>query len=55
MDVRRFPSSRRLPHFNAPELERALGERGIDYLHVVELGGRRDPLPDSPNGGWRVG
>jgi uncharacterized protein (DUF488 family) len=55
VDVRRFPSSRRLPHFNAPVLERSLGERGIDYLHMVELGGRRDPAPDSPNAGWRVG
>ena len=55
MDVRRFPSSRRLPHFNGPELARSLGERRIDYLHMVELGGRRDPTPDSPNAGWRVG
>jgi uncharacterized protein (DUF488 family) len=54
-DVRRFPSSRRLPHFNAPELERSLGEHGIDYLHMAELGGRRDPAPDSPNAAWRVG
>jgi uncharacterized protein (DUF488 family) len=55
VDVRRFPSSRRFPHFNAPELERSLGERGIEYQHMVELGGRRDPMPDSPNAGWRVG
>ena len=54
-DVRRYPSSRRLPHFNAPELERALGQVDIEYLHLPELGGRRDPAPDSPNTGWRVG
>jgi uncharacterized protein (DUF488 family) len=54
-DVRRFPSSRRLPHFNAPELARALGESGIEYRHFPELGGRRDPARGSPNRGWRVG
>jgi uncharacterized protein (DUF488 family) len=54
-DVRRYPSSRRSPHFNAPELRRALAEAGIDYLHMPELGGRREPAPDSPNSGWRVG
>ena len=52
-DVRRFPSSRRLPHFNAGELERLLVGGGVDYLHLPELGGRRRPLPGSPNGGWR--
>jgi uncharacterized protein (DUF488 family) len=55
VDVRRFPSSRRFPWFNSGELERALGEVGIEYVHVEALGGRRDPQPDSPNGGWRVG
>jgi uncharacterized protein (DUF488 family) len=54
-DVRRFPSSRRLPWFNSGELERSLRDAGIDYLHLEALGGRRDPAPDSPNGGWRVG
>jgi uncharacterized protein (DUF488 family) len=54
-DVRRYPSSRRHPQFNAPELERALGEDGIRYVHLPDLGGRRDPLPGSSNAGWRVG
>ena len=54
-DVRRFPSSRRLPWFNSTELERSLGAVAIEYVHVEALGGRRDPDPDSPNGGWRVG
>jgi uncharacterized protein (DUF488 family) len=52
-DVRRFPASRRLPHFNAGELERLLGTVGIEYVHLPELGGRRRPAPGSPNGGWR--
>jgi uncharacterized protein (DUF488 family) len=51
-DVRRFPSSRRMPHFNAGALKRELGD--IGYVHVEELGGRRNPVPGSPNGGWRV-
>jgi uncharacterized protein (DUF488 family) len=55
VDVRRFPSSRRFPWFNGPELERSLGAAGIEYRHEEALGGRRDPAPDSPNGGWRVG
>jgi uncharacterized protein (DUF488 family) len=54
-DVRRFPSSRRMPWFGAAPLQTALGAAGIRYLHLPELGGRRDPLPGSPNGGWRVG
>jgi uncharacterized protein (DUF488 family) len=55
VDVRRFPSSRRFPWFNRSELHRALSEAGIDYLHMEALGGRRDPVPGSSNGGWRVG
>jgi len=54
-DVRRHPGSRRLPWFNRPELTRLLGEAGIRYEHLEALGGRRRPLPGSPNGGWRVG
>jgi uncharacterized protein (DUF488 family) len=55
VDVRRYPSSRRLPWFNGPELARSLEDAGIEYLHEEALGGRRNPLPDSPNAGWRVG
>jgi len=54
-DVRRHPSSRRLPHFNAATLEAALEKQGIEYVALGdELGGRRRPVPDSPNTGWRV-
>ena len=53
VDVRTFPSSRRHPDFNRRALERWLPDAGIEYLHLPELGGRRDPAPDSPNGGWR--
>lgn len=54
VDVRRFPGSRRQPHFARDALEHSLPERGIDYRHLIELGGRRRPGPSSPNGGWRV-
>jgi uncharacterized protein (DUF488 family) len=54
-DVRRFPSSRRMPWWGAGELAAALAEAEIEYVHLGELGGRRDPVPGSVNGGWRVG
>jgi uncharacterized protein (DUF488 family) len=53
LDVRAFPSSRRHPQYNRDALAAWLGEAGIDYRHMPELGGRRSPVPDSPNGGWR--
>lgn len=49
IDVRRFPSSRRHPHFSKARLEPALAARGIDYLHMPELGGRLEPRADSAN------
>jgi uncharacterized protein (DUF488 family) len=52
-DVRRYPGSRRLPHFSREQLAPALEQAAIAYVHVPELGGRRKPLPDSPNGAWR--
>jgi uncharacterized protein (DUF488 family) len=51
-DVRRFPGSKRLPHFNAEALAAALPADGIAYEHYPELGGRRSRVPGSPNGGW---
>lgn len=32
----------------------SLPENGIQYTHLVKLGGRRKPRPDSDNTGWRV-
>ena len=49
VDVRRYPGSRRVPWTNPGQLERQLA---IPYLHLVGLGGRREPAPDSPNGYW---
>ena len=53
-DVRRFPGSRRLPQFGAAALEKELSPAGIAYCSLIALGGRRRPLKDSPNDGWRV-
>jgi uncharacterized protein (DUF488 family) len=50
VDIRAFPMSRRLPHFNRESLEKALPEAGIRYVWMKELGGRRKKsLADSPN------
>lgn len=40
-DVRRRPASRRHPHFTREALSRSLGEAGIGYLGLPELGGFR--------------
>ena len=52
-DVRLLPGSRRYPHFDQDALARSLGESGIGYEHLRELGGRRKPRPDSTNTAWR--
>ncbi|HLW68809.1 MAG TPA: DUF488 domain-containing protein [Gemmataceae bacterium] len=52
-DVRRFPMSRRYPHFNQDALTKALAEASIEYVHFPELGGRRQPDPNSRNSLWR--
>lgn len=52
-DVRRFPGSRKYPHFGADVLRRQMADAGIDYEPFLELGGRRKVLPDSPNTAWR--
>jgi uncharacterized protein (DUF488 family) len=54
LDIRRWPASRRLPHFNRDPLTAALKTAGIDYLWRGDLGGFRKPSADSPNSGWRV-
>lgn len=53
VDVRRYPGSRRNPQFNREALAGTLEAAGIGYRHAPDLGGRRDPRPDSPNDGWR--
>ncbi|HEX6104921.1 MAG TPA: DUF488 domain-containing protein [Gemmatimonadales bacterium] len=52
-DVRRYPGSRRWPHFAREPLATALESRGLCYIWFPELGGRRTPKPDSTNTAWR--
>ena len=52
-DVRRFPGSRKHPQFGADALRDSLQTAKIEYKPLIELGGRRVPLPDSPNTGLR--
>ena len=50
VDIRAFPMSRRLPHFNREALEKTLPEAGIRYRWIKELGGmRKKSLEESPN------
>ena len=50
VDIRAFPMSRRLPHFNRENLERCLPASGIEYIWMRSLGGRRKrTLAESPN------
>lgn len=50
VDIRAFPMSRRLPHFNRESLEGSLPEQGIRYLWIQALGGyRKATRKDSPH------
>lgn len=53
VDVRRFPGSRRHPHFRREAMAAWLPEAGVDYRWEEDLGGRRPAAPDSPNTGLR--
>lgn len=52
-DVRRFPKSRKYPHFNDDALAQSLPRMGIEYVPFPSLGGRRRVSPDTVNTGWR--
>lgn len=50
VDIRAFPMSRRLPHFNRESLETTLPKRGIQYVWMKALGGyRKATRKDSPH------
>lgn len=51
-DVRRYPASRRHPHFAREALANSLPESGITYVWFPDLGGRRKARPDSPHIAW---
>ncbi len=40
-DIRRYPGSRKFPHFNRESLQEMLKANGINYLWFESLGGRR--------------
>jgi uncharacterized protein (DUF488 family) len=42
-----------MPQFGSEALAASLRSRGLSYLWLPGLGGRRKPLPDSPNTAWR--
>lgn len=52
VDVRRYPGSRRHPHFGA-SMPAWLADAGLAYHWLPALGGRRRPAPGSPNTGLR--
>jgi uncharacterized protein (DUF488 family) len=52
VDIRRFPGSRKLPHFHRDNLAAALPQPGVEYHWLEVLGGRRHKQWDkSPNRG----
>jgi len=53
-DVRRFPGSRRSPHFARQALEESLPAHGIDYLWLPALGGHRRRASGAPPSPWQV-
>lgn len=54
IDIRAFPMSRRLPHFNRESLEKSLSTAGLRYVWMKALGGyRRQIREESPNIGLR--
>lgn len=55
VDVRTVPQSRYNPQFNRSELQIAIPQASIEYLHFPGLGGLRKATADSPNTGWKEG
>lgn len=53
VDIRRFPGSRKFSQFDQDNLKIALEEVGIQYISMLELGGRRKPNVDSKNTIWK--
>lgn len=53
IDIRRYPGSRRCPHFHSTALASSLSPAGIRYEEMPALGGRRPARSDSPNSGWK--
>ena len=41
VDIRSYPGSKYVPHFNKENMEVWMPDSGIKYIHMKELGGRR--------------
>jgi uncharacterized protein (DUF488 family) len=56
VDIRRFPGSRKFPHFNRRSLKQTLPASGIEYLWLEDLGGRRSgpEIDKSLNPGLKI-
>jgi uncharacterized protein (DUF488 family) len=55
VDVRRWPASKRYPHFRREALADSLSHEQITYVWREDLGGFRKPSADSQNTAWKVG
>lgn len=53
VDVRSLPGSNKFPQFNKENLEISLPKVGIEYIHLLLLGGRRKINKNSQNTSWR--
>lgn len=53
VDVRSYPGSRKYPQYNKESLASTIPAKGIKYLHIAKLGGRRKVDPESKNVAWR--
>src|SRR5882762_8528842 len=53
VDVRHYPTSKRVRWATKSTLPDSLTTRGVAYEHSADLGGFRRPLSDSENKGWR--
>jgi uncharacterized protein (DUF488 family) len=51
-DVRSYPGSKRYPHFNKNSLDVSLARNHVEYIHIMELGGRRKPSENSRHSEW---
>lgn len=51
-DVRKFPGSRKFPHFDQESLRISLEEAGMQYTYLIDLGGRRKARKGSKNTRW---
>lgn len=55
IDIRRFPGSRKHPHFGSDQMTEWVPALGIDYVSERRIGGRRGrSFPETPHVGWKV-